>query len=88
VAVNLTQKRKDLRSEREQIRTRQAEARQLAELEQKIEAMEQKKAVLETQMADGNLYRDAALARDVVQAFQALTSELDDAYAAWEKLQE
>ena len=87
-AVNQTQKRRELRAEREQTRERQARARQIAELETQIAELETAKAQMEEAMADPALYADEGRARQSVLDYNEMTQRLERLFEQWAQLAE
>jgi ATP-binding cassette subfamily F protein 3 len=60
--------------------------REIDRLERTIAGLEQRKAVLETLMADPELYRDGDRARDISVEYKGLEQSLRDAYFRWNEL--
>jgi ATP-binding cassette subfamily F protein 3 len=60
----------------------------IAKTEARVAQLEKEKATLEPQLADPALYGDFAKARPLTERFERIRVELDQLYAAWEKLQE
>jgi ATP-binding cassette subfamily F protein 3 len=61
--------------------------KELSEVEEGIEAQEAELSELERQMADPELYRDAARWREVSLRHEALREEIAGLYGRWERLQ-
>lgn len=63
------------------------EKQELAELPRRIEVLEAEQAALTAQLGDAAIYADAARARTATTRMDALTGEIERAYARWTELE-